>query len=208
MAWRGGLGIALGAAACAAVPLLAHFAVTGQPAAPLRALLTALPLLAIACCAAARPERRAFWLAVLAATGAAILVTGRDGSGLVAAYGVPHGAAYGFLAVLFGRTLAAGREPLVTGIARRIHGSLEPEIVAYTRRVTAAWCVFFVAQLAGSLALFAFAPLEAWSLFVNVLNIPLVLLMFAVEYGYRVSRYPDHPRASLASTVRAFARSG
>lgn len=124
------------------------------------------------------------------------------------ALGIPHAAAYLFLLGLFGRTLARGREPLVTEIARRIHGTLEPEIVAYTRRVTLAWCLFCAAQLALSAALFVLAPLDIWSLFVNVLNVPLLALMFAAEYGYRVTRYPNHPRASLGATMRAFARSG
>jgi uncharacterized membrane protein len=107
---------------------------------------------------------------------------------------------------LFGRTLLQGREPLITGVARRVHGVLTPEIAAYTRRVTQAWCGFFAAQIVVSGLLFAFAPLEIWSLFVGVLNFPLVALMFCGEYLYRVMRYPDHPRTSIANAVRAFSK--
>jgi hypothetical protein len=44
----------------------------------------------------------------------------------------------------------------------------------------------------------------AWSLFINFLNIPLVLLMFAGEYGYRVIRHPEFPHASILDAMRAF----
>ncbi len=120
------------------------------------------------------------------------------------ALAAPHAAIYSFLLWLFGRSLLRGREPLITGVARRVHGTLEPEIEAYTRRVTQAWCLFFAAQLAVSALLLALVPLPVWSLFVNLLNAPLLVLMFAGEYLYRGYRYPDHPRASIASALRAF----
>lgn len=126
---------------------------------------------------------------------------------LPAILAVPHAAIYLFLLGLFGRTLVRGREALITAVARRIHGTLKPEIEAYTRRVTFAWCCFFAGQLAVSASLFAWAPLATWSLFVNVLNLPLLALMFAAEYGYRVTRYPEHPRASLAAMLKGFSGS-
>jgi hypothetical protein len=122
--------------------------------------------------------------------------------GAAAASGLPHAAAYGFLLWLFGRTLRDGREPLVTRFALHVHGTLMPKMYTYTRQVTVAWCVFFAGQLAVSLTLFVFAPLETWSMFV-MLNLPLVILMFAGEYLVRVVRHPDHPRASVGSMLRA-----
>lgn len=131
----------------------------------------------------------------------------RDAAGpLPALLAVPHAVIYLSLLWLFGRTLAPGREPLVTSVARRVHGALAPEIDAYTRRVTLAWCVFFLGQIAVSCLLFALAPLETWSFFANILNLPLLVVMFVAEYGYRVMRYPDHPRAPLSAVVRAFGR--
>ena len=119
---------------------------------------------------------------------------------------VPHATVYGVLLWIFGRTLLRGRDALVTRVARRVHGAIAPEIEAYTRAVTLAWCLFFAGQVAVSALLFAFAPLEAWSLFVNVLNVPLLVLMFGAEYLYRVTRYPDHPRTTIPGMLRAFAK--
>lgn len=120
--------------------------------------------------------------------------------------GIPHAAANGLLLWWFGRTLRKGSEPLVTRVARRVHGTLSAPIVSYTRKVTIAWCGFFTAQIAVSAVLFLHAPLEVWSLFVNVLNLPLVILMFAGEYLVRVISHPEHPRASISAMLRAFAR--
>ncbi len=135
-----------------------------------------------------------------------LAVSGGVAGPLRLALAVPHAAIYFFLLWLFGRTLLQGSEPLITGVARQVHGALAPEIEAYTRLVTLAWCCFFAAQIIVSGLLFVFSPIETWSLFVGILNVPLIALMFAGEYLYRVMRYPDHPRASFASALRAFAK--
>ncbi len=153
-------------------------------------IVKALALLAFIACP---------WLAYQA-------VSGNAAWPLRLAPAVPHAAIYFFLLWLFGRTLRQDGEPLITGVARRVHGTLTPEIEAYTRRVTQAWCGFFAAQILVSGLLFAFAPLEIWSLFVGVLNFPLIILMFCAEYLYRVMRYPDHPRTSIANVLRAFSK--
>ena len=122
--------------------------------------------------------------------------------------GVPHAAINLLLLWVFGRTLARGREPLITGFARRVHGSLPPHIESYTRRVTLAWCLFFAAQVVVSALLFAAASLETWSLFVNVLSFPLIVLLFVAEYVYRLARFPDFPHASIWKGVQMFAGEG
>ena len=120
--------------------------------------------------------------------------------------GLALAAVYLYLLWLFGRTLRRGTEPLITRLARQVRGGLSPAMERYTRRLTRAWCVFFAAQLAASALLFAFAPLEIWSLFVNVLNFPLVVLMFAGDYLYRVVRYRGEAQSSIVTQIRAFAR--
>jgi uncharacterized membrane protein len=119
-------------------------------------------------------------------------------------YPVPHITVYVLLLWFFGRTLRAGREPLVTRIARHEHGTLPADIELYTRRVTWAWCVYFAVMASASLLLFAVAPLAVWSWFANVLNVPLILLMFLAEYAYRVLRFPNFAHASFFTAIRAF----
>jgi uncharacterized membrane protein len=77
---------------------------------------------------------------------------------------------------------------------------------SYTRRLTVLWCMFFAAQLTASALLLRFGSLESWSLFVNVLNFPLVALMFVGDYAYRVIRYRDLPQSSMANALKAYAK--
>src|SRR4051812_3450352 len=119
-------------------------------------------------------------LAVLSFVGFQVLVHFSLRDRLAAALsGLTHATVNLFLLWYFARSLRAGDQALITRLARRVHGSLPPEMEAYTRRVTLAWCVFFAGQVAVSMLLFAFAPREIWSMFVNLINVPLIALMFA-----------------------------
>ncbi len=126
--------------------------------------------------------------------------------GFVTASALMHWSIYASLLATFGLTLRRGREPLITGMARRLNGEAageaageaDDELAAYTRNVTIAWSVFFAAQLMLSVTLFCFAPLVVWSFFVNVLDIPLVVTMFAAEYAVRLRCLRHPPRHSLA----------
>jgi uncharacterized membrane protein len=102
--------------------------------------------------------------------------------------------------------LQHGREPLVTQIACHIKGQLPPEILRYTRHVTIAWCIFFVLQVTTSLSLYVFAPVAVWSLFINILDLPLLALMFIAEYIYRTLRFPDHPRTPITQVVEVYTK--
>lgn len=203
----GWLGKVLVAVLFVAWQLAVHVNVSGGDTVVLRYLLLALPLAALAWWIARHTRNKALWLAALAAAAAAAFVLEqRSHLGLAAATGLPHATAYVFLLFLFGHTLLPGRVALVTRLARSVHGALPPYMETYTRRLTAAWCVFFAVQLAASAALFTYATLDAWSVFVNVLNLPLLALMFAGEYLYRIARYRDFPHASIAEAVGAFVR--
>jgi uncharacterized membrane protein len=120
-------------------------------------------------------------------------------------FGLPHLVTNLFLMWLFARTLKGGREPLITSIARRVHGSLKPDIEIYTRRVTYAWSLFFLLQVVASLGLYIFASLEVWSMFINILNAPLIILMFVCEYSYRILRYREH-QSSILYGLQFFSR--
>jgi uncharacterized membrane protein len=193
--------------ACVAYQYLVHVSVTGAQGGAVRAVLLWLPLVALAGWVAARARNKPTWLAALAAAGVAIyLAEHQERLGLAAVSGISHATAYLFLLWCFGRTLAPGTEPMVTRFARRVHGVLPPDMERFTRNLTIAWCVFFAAQLIASALLFALASLELWSAFVNLLNLPLLGLMFAGQWVYRNVRHPGFPRASTWQAIEAFTK--
>lgn len=110
------------------------------------------------------------------------------------------------LALLFGRTLFGGREPLVTTFARIAHGGLTPQLARYTRQVTIAWTLFFLALFATSVTLYTAGFMPAWSLLANLLSPVLVALMFVAEYGVRHLVLPDIERMGILGGMRAFSR--
>ena len=201
----GWLWAALILAACVGYQWLVHSAVMGEQTDSIRLALTLLPLLALACWVMTRARNKPLWFFVLLAAGVATFLLEREQRlGLAAAYGIPHAAIYLFLLWFFGHTLWRGKEPLVTRLARRVHGTLTPEMEAYTRGVTIAWCVFFAAQILISALLFKFASLNAWSLFISVLNFPLLALMFGGEYAYRMAFHRNFPHASILDAIQSF----
>lgn len=203
--WTGLVWKALLVPACVGYQLLVHSAMMeGQPE-RIRLVLSLLPLLGLSVWIARCAQHKVRWsLLVIVAAISIYVVEQKARLGLAAAYGIPHTVIYLFLLWSFGRTLARGREPIITGFARRIHGSLPPSMEAYTRSITRLWCTFFAAQVAVSAALFTLAPLDVWSLFVNVLNFPLLVLMFGAEYLYRISRHRNFPHASIMKGVQMF----
>lgn len=107
------------------------------------------------------------------------------------------------LAFVFGRTLTGGRQPLVTRVAAMVHEEMSPELNRYTRQVTLAWTLFFIAVASTSAGLFFLAPIEAWSVFANILSLPLMGLMFLVENEVRKRTLPKRDQVGLIGTVRA-----
>jgi uncharacterized membrane protein len=124
--------------------------------------------------------------------------------GPLVASAVPHAMAYMALLAMFAASLGPGREAIVTILARRSRGPLPPEVVRYTRRVTWAWCWFFAAQLLGSFLLLLLAPLNVWSWFINLCNLPLMGVMFCVEYMYRQWRHAARPPERVVDMLRIF----
>ncbi|MBI4695224.1 MAG: hypothetical protein HY749_14495 [Gammaproteobacteria bacterium] len=166
-------------------------------------MLTQLVLAASFVSARLAPGHRGPLLAAFAVGGFGLVATHPAG-GLVVASAAPHALAYAMLLSLFGASLRAGNEPIVTTFARIIHGPPGPAIAAYTRKVTWVWCGFFGMQLLGSALLLAFAQLAWWSLFVNVLNAPLVALMFVVERLGRPLWLTDAPHERWSEMIGMF----
>jgi uncharacterized membrane protein len=105
----------------------------------------------------------------------------------------------GTLLWLFAGTLRAGREPLITRIARVVFQQQDEATRRYTRAVTWLWVAVFCGLLVETLILTLWAPLEVWSLFTNIINYLFLLLVFAAEFTYRRLRFPQRtaPRQLL-----------
>jgi uncharacterized membrane protein len=200
--WRKGL-ILL--AALVGYQILLHWAVSSDPGSGLGEFLTIAPLAAALIWVMGRSWRGRLGLTALTLAAVSGWIAWRAaGANPALVYLLPHVGAYLFMLWLFGHTLMPGREALITRLARRIHGTLPAEIERYTLRVTMAWCLFFAGMALTSLLLFFLAPLAVWSVFANLLNLPLVVAMFLAEYLYRILRYPNFSHASIRSTIRAF----
>jgi uncharacterized membrane protein len=192
--------------ACIAYQVLVHAVIVDGTSSAARLALALIPLLALGYWVAKRARKKFLWtLAICTGAVATYAIEWREGVGLPAMNAFTHAAINLLMLWIFGRTLLRGREPLITGFARRIHGGLTSDIEAYTRRVTVMWCIFFAGQIVVSAALFLFASLDTWSVFVNMLSLPLVALMFACEYVYRVIRFRDHQHVSMLKGIQVFA---
>lgn len=167
--------------------------------------LVLAPLFAIALSAAARSKRRG-WLLPLWALACAALWTAREPLAQHFAWGLylEHAGFNLALALLFGSTLLPGREPLCTQFAALMDGSLTPPVKRYTRQITVAWTLFFVAIAAISTVLFATAPIVEWSTFANYFALPLVGVMFVAEHVWRRFALPDTRGAGMLDAVRAY----
>jgi uncharacterized membrane protein len=162
-------------------------------------------------------RRNGRWIALLFACGLAYALLGHwlstaQGAaalGPLAAhltwiYYLQHVGMFLALGAWFGVTLRPGREALVTRFARSAGETLGASELNYTRRVTLAWTVYFVAVAGTSTLLFSLAPLEAWSVFANLLTLPLSVAMFAAEYAVRLRTHPELCHGGVMRSVRSF----
>ncbi|MCC7517318.1 MAG: hypothetical protein IT470_08275 [Pseudomonadales bacterium] len=91
------------------------------------------------------------------------------------------------LACLSGFAATLYRPPsMIERFARLQEPELSCEAIAYTRKVTQVWCVFFV--LNGAVALYTalFADMKIWTLYNGLIAYLLMGLLFAVEYLVRL----------------------
>lgn len=203
------LGKVLLVVAVIAYPLFLHGAIANSGSGGLQLLLVLLPLLAVAAWVVFRAVSKAWWplYALALATFTGYLILGEhERIGLIAVTGISHASFNLFLMWFFGHTLFGGREPLISRIARLMNGKEHPGVAAYTRKVTIAWSLYFAMQVIVSAALYSFASITAWSFFINVLNLPLLATMFIVEYLYRITAHPDHPRATIWRAIEVYSK--
>lgn len=134
-----------------------------------------------------------------------VLVVARGGvSDIHLMYVLQHAGVHAALAWAFAMTLRAGQQPLISALAERVHDGLTPALREYTRRLTQAWVVYFLAMIGLSFALYASAPWSAWSLFCNVITPLAALGFFAAEWAWRRLRHPEFERVSPVRVWQAW----
>lgn len=100
-----------------------------------------------------------------------------------------------WLAVFFGRTLRAGRMPLIERVARVSDPALSPVLCRYTRRLTAVWCVYFL--VAALLSWTAMLPFGSTGALVGLGS----LMLFVGEHQLRIRLFPDQSFPGLWQQV-------
>jgi len=188
-----------------AYSVLSHYSNLNPQAHDLRTLLALAPMLTLGLILVWRWS--GFLVALLAAAAAALLLRAfwpLFAQNFPIVYLVQQVGFYFIMAFTFGRSLRKGRVPLCTQLADKVHGPLSALELRYTRRVTLAWVIFFLLNLAANFFLFEFAPLRVWSMFVNFCSLPLILLMFVAEYAVRRRVLPQVQRSGLIATLRVY----
>jgi len=185
----------------------AHVAMSRSQS-PVAGMLVALVPIAVAVGAIARRMKRPLLL-IVPAVGAAIAAWVERETferHFTDVYFVEHAGMMLAMAIVFGRTLLRGEEPLCTRFARLVHGSIDERRRAYTRKLTATWTAFFLAIATASCVLYFTGEREAWSLLANILTPLLVVALFVVEYAVRRRALPDEEPVGILAAVHAFRR--
>lgn len=185
---------------------LAHYGSAGGAPADFSVALASAPIVALVVILLWRVGHP-LWIALggLAMLGLLALAWPTLRQNVALLYYLQHLATNLALGALFGRSLFAGREPLVTHFAKLAHDGVISAVKArYTRRVTVAWTIFFLASAGVSTALFWLAPAIAWSVFANLLSVPLLGLMFVGEHLIRHFALGPEDRSSVADTIRGY----
>jgi uncharacterized membrane protein len=199
--------MALAVVLSASFAVLAHASIVEGVPPAVGALLSLVPIALIAATMVRRSRHRLAVAGVVALAGVAIVLGWETlERHFPIALFLEHAGINLLLAVVFGRTLAAGHDPLVTRFARLLHRELPPEVEAYTRHVTIAWTIFFATLFALSSALYLGGFLAAWSVLANLASPILVGAMFAAEYVIRHRVLPDWERVGVLGGLRAFSR--
>lgn len=94
----------------------------------------------------------------------------------------------------FGATLRSDQVSAVERFARMEEEELPEGGVAYCRRVTMVWCVFFALNGAAAGGLALWAPLSWWAVYTGAVAYVLMGLVFGVEYVVRKARFRRYGR--------------
>jgi len=119
-------------------------------------------------------------------------------------YWLVHESLQVVLLITFAHTLMPKKQPLCAQFAKMVHGSLSPTLASYTRKITIVWSLFFLTVILISSWLFFFYPIKIWSIFSNFIYLPLVALVFIIEYIVRFWALPKKDRSSIMDAIYAF----
>ncbi len=75
--------------------------------------------------------------------------------------------------------------PIIEKFARLMDKNFPEEAVPYTRKVTIAWCMFFVLNGSAAVATTFYASQEVWTAYNGLISYILIGVMFAGEYLIR-----------------------
>ncbi|WP_372590757.1 hypothetical protein [Guyparkeria sp.] len=121
-------------------------------------------------------------------------------------YLVQHLAVHAALAAFFLGSLAQGRTPACTRFAAQVHETMSPALLGYTRIITWAWGLFFVANGLVSAGLMLVAGADVWVDYALYITFPLVIGMFMLEYLLRLAVLPREDLSSPVSAIVAYRR--
>jgi uncharacterized membrane protein len=123
-------------------------------------------------------------------------------------YLAQHAGVHLALGAWFGSTLRPGAEPLISALARSVSRSFTPALARYTRQVTMAWTLYFLAMAVTSLVLFMVGDFSHWSLLANILTPVFTVAFFVGEYLVRYWLHPEFERVSLQQALHAYRHHG
>jgi uncharacterized membrane protein len=142
---------------------------------------------------------------MVAACGLWAYVTTHDGLHRIEhLYLLQHAGIHFALGCVFASTLRPGAMPLISAFAARVHRTMTPALLHYTRQVTWLWSAYFALMVVLSFALFIAAPWWWWSLFANVVTPFAAVALFVGEYLVRYRLHPEFERTTLAQAFRAY----
>jgi len=208
--------------AVVAYPALVHVASVMHS--PMLAAAATLVLAALLLAPALRRPAPWAW-GLLLVIGAGLVLLAQRPAGLWLPLYLPPVLLPALIAVVFGRTLRAGRKPLTLQFAEIIHGPddpLPPTVAGYARNLNIAWTALLASIASVSLVLALIAVPEGilqqagfepalhvrhatWSLFANVLNYLVIGGFVILEHAYRRMRFPEMQHHNLAESVRRMA---
>jgi uncharacterized membrane protein len=197
--------LAAGGALIAGYALLSHWLMVNAAAEPWAVAALFGPLL-LAVASGAWRQRQWAPLAFCAAVLGVIVAVVRAGGveDINRMYVLQHAAVHAALAWMFASTLRPGATPLITALAERVERTLTPAKRLYTRVLTRAWVVFFLAMIGVSFTVYALAPWPWWSLFCNLLTPLAATAFFVGEHGFRRWRHPEFERVSMRGAIEAW----